>query len=162
MAAVFFSLFPFPFSLGYDSGMLNLVEASGGLVLSYPLWLGVLSIAGIALLAYAARPKAVVTRRWAILVVGAMLAWAGIYFVTFKVTLTPEFGRVYAFLAYDDRLDWRDAISATVVQRPGKGGTNYFIMLTNKAGGELELPLKGLNDAERQRVIAYVYARMPR
>jgi hypothetical protein len=142
--------------------MLNLVEAGGGLVLSYPLWLGALSIFGIALLVYAARPKAVVTRRWAILVVGAMLTWAGIYFATFKVTLTPESGRVYAFLDCDARLDWQDAVSATVVQRQGKGGPNYFIVLTHKTGGELELPLKGLNDAERQRVIAYVYGRMPR
>ena len=142
--------------------MLTLVETSNGLALSYPLWLGVLSIAGLALLAYAARPKAVVTRRWAILVVGGMLVWAGIYFATFKVTLTPESGRVYGFLNYDARLDWKDAASATVVQKPGKGGPNYFIVVTGKSGGEFELPLKGLNDAERQRVIAYVYARMPR
>ena len=142
--------------------MLKLDETSTGLVMSYPLWLGILSVFGIALLAYAARPKAVVTKRWAILVVGAILTWAGIFFATYKVTLTAESGRVYGFLRYNERIDWSDAVAATMLQRSGKGGPNFFIVVAARSGGEFELPLGGLNDGERQRVTAYVYARMPR
>src|SRR5882672_3956814 len=143
--------------------MFNLAETSDGLVVSYPLWLGVLSIAVIALLAYAACPKAVVTRRWAILVVGAMLTWTGIYFATFRVTLTPEFGRIYGFLADNERMDWAQARTASVVTKnQGKGGPKQFMVVIDGSQRELEIPLSGLNDAERQRVITYIYARMPR
>jgi len=130
--------------------------------MSYPLWLGILSVAGIALFAYAARPKAEVKKRWAILVVGALLTWVGIYFATFKATLTAESGRVYGFLRYNERIDWTDAAAAAVVQRSGRGGPSYFLVVAGRSGGEFELPLGGLNDGERQRVVAYVLSKMPR
>ena len=142
--------------------MLTLAEAGSGLVMSYPLWLGIPSVAGVALFAYAARPKAEVKKRWAILVVGALLTWAGIYFTTFKATLTAESGRVYGFLRYNERIDWTNAAAAAVVQRSGKGGPSYFLVVANRSGGEFELPLGGLNDAERQRVITYVLSKIPR
>ena len=142
--------------------MISLVETSSGLVISYPLWLGILSVAGIALFAYAARPKAEVKKRWGILVVAVLLAWAGIYFATFKATLTAESGLVYGFLRYNERIDWRDAAAAAVVQRSGKGGPSYFLVVAGRTGGEFELPLGGLNDGERQRVITYVLSKLPR
>lgn len=142
--------------------MANFVETSSGIVISYPLWLGILTVFGIALFAYAVRPKVAVKKRWGILVVAAMLAWAGIYFATYKTTLTAESGRVYGFLFYNERIDWTDAAAATLRQKQAKGGPSYFIVVARKSGGEFELPLGGLNDGERQRVVEYVYARMPR
>ena len=142
--------------------MIKLVETSSGFVLSYPLWLGILTIAGIALIGYAARPKAEVKKRWGIIVAGAVLMWGGIFFATFKVTLTAESGRVYGFLRYNERIEWTDATAAAVVQRSGKGGPSYFLVVANRSGGEFELPLGGLNDGERQRVVAYVLSKMPR
>ena len=142
--------------------MINLVETSSGFVMSYPLWLGILSIAGVALIAYAARPKAEVKKRWGIIVVGALLTWGGIYFTTFKATLTAESGRVYGFLRHNERIDWTDATAAAVVQRSGKGGPSYFLLVARRSGGDFELPLGGLNDAERLRVVAFVLSKMPR
>jgi len=144
--------------------MLTLSESAAGLVLAYPLWIGALCFAaGAALIAYAARPKAVVKKRWAVLTVSGILLWAGVYFGTFRVTLTPESGRVYAFLMQDERMDWADATSASVVTRlKGKGGPKEFMVATDGSLRELEIPLGGLSDPERQKVVAYVYSRMPR
>ena len=142
--------------------MPSLADTASGLVITYPLWLGILSVAGIALLVYGARPNAEVKRRWAILVVGALLTWAGAYFVTFKATLTAESGRVYAFMRYNERIDWTDAASAAVVQKSGKGGPSYFLVVSARSGGSFEMPLSGLNDQERQRVVTFVVSKIPR
>ena len=142
--------------------MARLLDTGSGFVISYPAWLVLLAVAGIALLVYAARPKAKVAKRWAILVVGALLTWAGIYFATFKATLTAESARVYGFLRHNDRIDWSDAAAATVVQRTGKGGPSYFLVVARRSGGEFEMPLSGLTDRERQRVVSYVLSKMPR
>jgi hypothetical protein len=144
--------------------MLRLTEPAAGLVLAYPLWVGVLCFAaGAALIAYAARPKAAVKKRWAVLAVSGILMWAGVYFGTFRVTLTPESGRVYAFLMQDDRMDWSEARTAAVVTRiRGKGGPKEFMVAIDESLRELEIPLGGLSDPERQRVVGYVYSRMPR
>jgi hypothetical protein len=142
--------------------MARLLDTGSGLVVSYPAWLALLAIAGVALFAYAGRPKAKVAKRWAVLVVAALLTWAGLYFVTFKATLTAESGRVYGFLRHDSRIDWPDAASAAVEQRSGKGGPSYFLLVTKRSGGVFEMPLSGLSDRERARVVAYVGERMAR
>lgn len=144
--------------------MLRLSESSAGLMLSYPLWIGVLCFAaGAALIAYAARPKAVVKKRWAVLTVSGILLWAGTHFGTYKVTLTPEYGRIYAFVSEDSRMDWSEASSASVVTRNrGKGGPKDFMVVMSGSLRELEIPLNGLSEPERQQVIGYVYARMPK
>ena len=115
--------------------MARLLDTGSGLVITYPAWLALLAIAGIALLVYGVRPKAKVQKRWAILVVGALLTWAGGYFFTYKATLTAESGRVYAFLRYNERIDWPDAAAAAVVQRSGRGGPSYFLVVTRRSGG---------------------------
>jgi hypothetical protein len=142
--------------------MARLLDTGSGFVISYPAWLVLIAIAGIALLVYGARPKAKVQKRWAILVAGALLTWAGIYFATFKATLTAESGRIYGFLRHNDRIDWADAAAATVVQRSGKGGPSYFLVVARRSGGEFEMPLTGLNDQEQRRVVAFVMSKLPR
>jgi hypothetical protein len=144
--------------------MLTLSESAAGLVLAYPIWIGALCfIAGAALIAYAARPKAAVKKRWAVLTVSGILIWAAVYFGTFRVTLTSESGQVYSFLMDDTRMDWADAKSASVVTRNrGKGGPKEFMVVIDGTLHELEVPLGGLSDPERQKVVGYVYSRMPR
>jgi hypothetical protein len=156
-------LSPFAFRLSpYDYGMARLFETGSGFVVSYPAWTILLALAGIALFVYAGRPKAKVAKRWAVLVVAALLTWAGTYFFTFKATLTAESGRVYGFLRHDARIDWGDAAAAVVEERSGKGGPNYFLVVAKRSGGAFEMPLSGLNDGERERVVAFVRARMPK
>ena len=142
--------------------MARFLDTGSGFVISYPVWLALMAVAGIALLVYAARPRAKVAKRWAVLVVGALLTWAGIYFATFKATLTAESGRVYGFLRHNDRIDWSDAAAATVVQRTGKGGPSYFLVVARRSGGEFEMPLGGLTDRERNQVVAFVMSKISR
>lgn len=143
--------------------MLTLTETAQELALVYPRWTLLISVLGIALFAYVARPKAAIKKRWALITVSGLMICAGIYFGTFKVTLTPEYGRIYVFLSEDTRMDWADATTAAVVTRNrGKGGPKEFMTVVDGSLRELEIPLGGLNADERQRVVAYVYARMPR
>ena len=141
--------------------MARLLETGSGLVISYPPWLALLAVAGIALIGYAARPKAAAKMRWTTLAVAGVILYAGIYFATFRVTLTPESGRIYGFLREDARMSWSDAQSAGVVLRPrGKGGPKEFLVVVDSANRELEIPLAALDGGEKERVIAYVAARM--
>ena len=142
--------------------MARLLDTGSGFVISYPSGLVLIAVAGIALLAYAARPGAKVQRRWAILVVGALLTWAGGYFFTYKAALTAESGRVYAFLRYNDRIDWKDAAAATVERRAAKGGYSYFLVVARRSGGAFEMPLSGLNEQEQRAVVTFVLAKIPR
>ena len=143
--------------------MARLLETGSGLVISYPSWLALLAVAGVALIGYAARPKAAVKKRWALLAVAGILLYSGIYFFTYRVTLTPESGRVYGFLREDTRMAWSDAKSADVVLRPGgRGGPKEFLVVVDSANRELESPLAPLDGGERERVVAFVAARMRR
>lgn len=143
--------------------MLSVTETALGLALVYPRWTILFAVAGIALLVYAARPKAAVKRRFTLLIVSGLMISMGVYFGTFKVTLTPEYGSIYAFMSQDTRLYWTEAKTASVVMRNrGKGGPKEFVSVLDGSLRELEIPLSGLHPGERQQVISYVYARMPR
>ena len=143
--------------------MARLFETGTGLVISYPPWIAILAIAGVALIVYAARPKAAVPKRWAVLAVAGILVYSGIYFVTYRVPLTRESGRVSGFLREDARMSWSDARSAGVERRhEGRGGPKEYLVVVDGANRELDIPLTPLNSGERERVMKFVAARLKR
>src|SRR5436190_13719383 len=89
--------------------LMRITHDAHGLVLSYDLWLGLSLIAlAVILAAVVAFRRTPVKRRWAMFAAILIAGWSGLYFMTFKATLTPHAASVYAFMRYDDVVPWKD------------------------------------------------------
>ncbi len=143
--------------------MLRFVDTGNGFIFTYPLWIGLLLVIGLILGWAGARGKTMAWRNRITLFVGCVgFAVAGIYFVTYKAVITPESGRIYGFPLKNDTIYWTDASSVRVVERPGKGGVNYFLVVPRRSGEVFEMPFYGLPPTERERVVAFVATRIQR
>ena len=143
--------------------MLKFVDTGNGFILTYPLWVGLVIVAGLVMAVYAARKKELAAKsRVGLLLGGIAFTVVGIYFVTYKAVITPESGRVYGFPLKNDTIYWTDASSVRVEERPGKGGVNYFLLVPRRSGEVFEMPFYGLPATERDRVVGFVSTRIQR
>ena len=139
------------------------MDTGSGFTMSYPLWVGLVSVFGLALLAYGIRKKDMPWKHRAGLFVGGIgFAVVGLYFVTYKAVITPDSGRIYGFPLRNDTIYWTDASSVMVEERPGKGGVNYFLVVPRRSGERFEMPFYGLPATDRERVVSFVATRIQR
>jgi len=142
--------------------MLRLSEAGQNLVIDYPAWLGLLLIGlGVALAVHLARRFAWKAQTFGIAGATAALLFGGLYFLTYKVTLTPEEGRAYAFPGSRQLVEWSHAVSLATEQRHGRGNSTWIVVWT-AAGSALEINVTGLSGPEEQRLRNYIAEHMKR
>jgi hypothetical protein len=140
--------------------LLRLSEAGQNLVIDYPAWLGLLVIGlGVALAVHLARRFAWKVQSFGVVAATALLLFGGLYFFTYKVTLTPESGRAYAFPGGSQGIEWDHAVSVGTEQRHGRG-TSTWIVVQSAAGNRLEINVTGLSGGDEQRLREYIAARM--
>ena len=140
--------------------MLHLSEAGQNLVIDYPAWLGLLVIGlGVALAIHLARRFTWKAQTFGIAAATALLFFGGLYFFTYKVTLTPEGGRAYALPGHSQSIEWNHAVSVGTDQRHGRG-TSTWIVVQSAAGNRLEINVTGLSGGDEQRLREYIAARM--
>ena len=143
--------------------MIKFVDTGDGFIFAYPLWVGLVVVVGLVMGWYAARGKEMAWRNRLTLGVGAVgFAVAGLYFVTYKAVITPESGRVFGFPLKNDTIYWTDASGVTIEARAGKGGPNFFLVVPRRSGEVFEMPFYGLPEPDRQKVAAFVAARIRR
>ncbi len=143
--------------------MMRLTETAQGLVIAYPGWLGLFVFAlGIALAIWIGRNFTLNGKFFGYCMAALLALFGGVYFFTFKAELTPELGRSYAlFRGGDTRIDWRQARSVVLQERPGKGRPMYIVVDTT-GGSPFEINASDLSDADRARVLAYIRSRIER
>lgn len=137
---------------------MRLTETATGLVLSYtPIFGLVCLVFGVLLTGYALRSLAALNgKTFGILMATVMLLYAGIYFLTAKVTLTPESGRRYGFLREDQRVEWAHVADVQMVERRASRGTTIVIIARTGTGDLLEINVADLWPEERQRLLDYI------
>lgn len=139
---------------------MQISQDAQGLVLSYPLWTGVALLAvAVVLLGCAVLARSRFRRRWAMSIAVMLAAWSGLYFLTFKATITDEAGSVYAFLRYDYRIPWKDAADIFLEQRGS--GRDWHIVVIDRRRNAFDLNVAELSIDDRDRVMAYIVDRMP-
>ena len=143
--------------------MSSLMYVSGGadrLVLAYPLWVGTaLLITAAALVLFAALARKRIRRRWPISLATVIAAWAGLYFATFRATITQESGSVYAFLRYDHSVRWKDAADIYLEHRGG--AAEWHIVVIDRHRRAFDFDVADLSIEDRDRVMSYMVDRMP-
>jgi hypothetical protein len=140
--------------------LLRLTETGSRLVLDYPAWLGLVLIGlGAALAIHLVRRFDWKARTVSLLAATALCFFGGLYFLTYRCTLTPEDGRVFVFPGHRQRVEWTHAESIATEQRTGRG-TSTWIVVRAGAGSALEINVTGLSGGDEQRVREYVAARM--
>ena len=142
--------------------MTELTERSGALIVTYSDWvtaIPVLAALGFFILAAIQSADRKKLRNHCI--TGFIFALAGYYFLTFEIRLNNETGKVYGFIWHDDTIRWADAVRATLVERSGPKSSKTSVYITDRAGREFELPLRGVYGRERQQVLAFVQQRLP-
>jgi hypothetical protein len=140
--------------------LMHLSEGAHGLVLSYPVWIGIallLLAAGLAV--YAIRRRARLRRPWPIALAVVVAAWAGIYVATFKATVTDEAGSVYAFMRSEHTVRWEDAVDIYLEHRGG--GSDWQIVVIDNQRRAHGFDVAELSIEDRDRVMAYMVDRMP-
>jgi hypothetical protein len=143
--------------------MITLLQVTQGpdqLVLSYPLWIGLtlLAIAG-ALLGRMLYARARIRRSWALAVAILLAGWSGLYFYTFKATLSDEAGSVYAFMRYDHAVRWADAVDIYLEHRGG--GRDWHIVVIDRERRAHDFNVADLSVEDRDRIMGYMVDRMP-
>ncbi|MBY0270073.1 MAG: hypothetical protein K2X06_09410 [Burkholderiales bacterium] len=143
--------------------MMRLTETAQGLVIAYPAWLGLLAFAlGIALAVWVWRHFTLNGKFLSYCAGTLVVLFAGIYFLTYKAELTPEQGRTYAaFRSGHAQVDWRQARSVVLEERPGKGTPMYIVVDTTR-GTRFEINASDLSGSDRARVLAYIRAQIQR
>jgi hypothetical protein len=89
----------------------------------------------------------------------AVAAWAGLYFVTFRATLTDDAGSVYVFTGSPHTVHWRDAADIYLEQRGG--GHDWHIVVVDTQQRAFDFNVADLSIEDRDRVMAYMVDRMP-
>ena len=139
---------------------MQISESAHGLVLSYPLWTGIAFLAAAAaFVVFAIVARRRLHRRWPISVATLVALWAGLYFVTFKATITEEAGSVYAFMRYDHTIRWKDAADIYLEQR--SGARDWHIVVLDRQRRSFDFNVAELSLDDRDRVMAYMVDRMP-
>lgn len=140
--------------------LMQITEGAHGLVLTYPLWAGIAFLIGaLALVAFAIVGRSRARRRWPITVATLVAMWAGLYFVTFKATITDDGGSVYAFMRYDHTVRWKDATDIYLEQR--SGARDWHIVVLDRERRAFDFNVAELSIDDRDRVMAYMVDRMP-
>jgi hypothetical protein len=140
--------------------LMRISEGDHGLVLSYPLWAGIAFLVGAVVLVTAAIiGRSRLRRAWPISVATLVALWAGLYFVTFKATITDEAGSVYAFMRYDHTVRWKDAADIYLEQR--SGAHDWYIVVLDRQRRSFDFNVAELSIDDRDRVMAYMVDRMP-
>ena len=78
------------------------------------------------------------------------------YELSYEARLTPETGKVYAFLLRNDQVRWSEATRATL-EFQFRGATLY---ITDIKGNRFEMPMDGTG-RDMEKVIAYIQSRIP-
>jgi hypothetical protein len=138
---------------------MHVSQSAHGVIVSYPLWTGlVFLVTAAALAGYSVVGGALIRRRWAITVAVIVSAWAGAYFATFKATLDDQAGSVYAFLRYDHSVRWKDAADIYLERR---GGADWYIVVLDSKRRAFDFNVADLTIEDRDRIMAYMVDRMP-
>jgi hypothetical protein len=138
--------------------LMHVSESAKGLVLSYPWWCGTaLVFAAFALALFAVLRTT--RRRWPLPLAALVAAWAGIYMLTFRTTITDELGSVYAFLRHDHAVRWKDA-SDIYLEHSGRG-REWQIVVVDRERRAYSFEVGELSIEDRDRVMAYMVDRMP-
>lgn len=139
---------------------MNVAVGADRLVLSYPLWIGILLLLiAAALFAHAVVARNRIRRRWPISLATVIAAWAGMYFSTFNTTITAESGSTYAFMRYDHSVRWKDA--SDIYLEHGSGASDWTIVVLDRQRRPFEFNVADLSIEDRDRVMAYIVDRMP-
>jgi hypothetical protein len=142
--------------------MVSLVQISQtaqGLVLAYPLWNAVaLAAAAAVLLAYAIVRGRRMHRRWPLSLAVVFATWAAVYAATYRVSVNDEAAGAYAFLRFDHTLRWKDAADIYLERH---GAAEWRIVVTDRERRSHAFDVAELSHEERERVLAYMLARMP-
>jgi hypothetical protein len=137
---------------------MQISESSSGLVLSYPLWMGVvfLLLAAIAV-ECAVRGRDRIRRRWPLVAATVIASWAGLYFTTFSTIITAEAGSAYGFLRYDHSVRWHDAADIYLERRGGE----WAIVVRDRSARAYDFYVGDLTVEQRDRVMTYMVDHMP-
>jgi hypothetical protein len=139
--------------------LMHVTQGVDQLVVSYPLWIGVvLLLAAAAFLVCALFAGKKIRRRWTVSVATVIAVWSGLYFATFNTTITREAGTVYGFLRYDHSIRWQDAVDIYLEQR---GGGNWHIVVLDTHRHTFDFDVADLSIDDRDRVMAYMVDQMP-
>lgn len=143
--------------------MMRLTETAQGLTIAYPAWVGLLVFALGAALAVWVWRHFTLNGKFLSYCAGTLVALvAGVYFLTYKAELTPEQGRSHAlFGSGSARVEWRQARSVVMEERPGKGRPMYIVVDTIR-GTRFEINASDLSGSDRARLLAYIRAQIER
>ncbi len=142
---------------------MQLTETTQGLLIAYPGWLGLLVFAlGIALAIWIWRNFVLNGKLFGYCAATLLALFGGVYFFTFKAELTAEQGRAYAlFRGGHTQVDWRQARSVVMEERPGKGRPTY-IVVDQVRGTRYEINVTDLSGSDRASVLAYIRTQIER
>ena len=140
--------------------LMHISDEAHAIVVSYPLWvgLGLLALAAVLAACNFAAGVRIVRRRWVLSAAMLVAGWSGLYFATFKATIGPEAGTVYAFLRYDHTVAWKDAADIYLEQQ-GSGPSH--IVVVDRKRRPYDFNVADLADTDRERLLDYMIARMP-
>jgi len=141
--------------------LMQVRESAQGLVLAYPLWLGLLVLVmGIALGIHLARARWDTKKHTGPAIAALFLMCAGVYWLTYRVTFTAQGARAYVFLYRDDRIDWSQVSGVTLEQREGGRGTRTYLVLQTTSGTQVDINVSGLSATDEQRVKSYIASKV--
>src|SRR5690606_13955375 len=111
--------------------MSRLTESASGLVISSPVWLGILVLGmGIALAVYVVRGKVAAGRRFGAAIGALVTIYVGVHFLGNRTTLDDVGVRIVSPMKPTESIAWSEVASVAVEQRStGKGGPSRFIVL---------------------------------
>jgi len=140
--------------------LLRLSEAGQNLVIDYPAWPGLLMIGlGVALAVHLARRFEWNRQTFGVTAATAVLLYGGLYFLTYKVTLTPDGGRAYALPGLSRSIQWSHVVSVATEERHGRGTATWIVIYTATGAG-LEIKVTGLSGVDEHRLRKYIAARV--
>lgn len=139
--------------------MMRLNESAAGLVLAYPVWVGIVASAIGLVLAFYVKRRFAWNGKMVSMAMGASIAlFGGVYFLTYKAALTPEGARAGSIFKSGGRIAWTQVASATLEERPGKGRPTWLV-LRGMQGEAVEIQVTDLAEPGRQKMMLYVEAR---
>jgi hypothetical protein len=141
--------------------ILKMIEAAQGITLSYPAWVPLLCTGGALVVVYILiwRPQALKGHRVAGFIGILLLAWAALYFGTYRANFSAEGASLYSFTRYNIKVDWRDVTGFRLEPARNRGRAGHVMLITT-VGGELEFNISDLDDEGLGLLARYVEAQI--
>lgn len=142
--------------------VMQLVETADGLRLAYPAWLS-LVCAGLSLACgYTAiwRPAQWKDRRWAGFVVSALLAFAALYFGSYRAQFDADGARQRTLVGYRFAFEWSEVL-AVREERSRAKGQPCCVIVVDTPRGAFEFNTVDLDAHARERVRRHIEEHAP-